>query len=99
MGRPPSLNLPPLGNGNQMRKCRPFPVSPKGEMPGWEGDPHAARSGRLPLQEGFQSALLKTPLLSPKSSDDNTSNSICFAFAAGTKQRYALADGPTISAA
>ena len=66
MGIPPSFNLPPLGNENEMGKFRPFPVSPKGERPGWEGYPHAARSGRLPLQEGFQIALLKTPLLSPK---------------------------------
>src|SRR5450755_4285176 len=41
------------------RNFAPFPVPPGGR-PGWAGDPHAARRGRLPLQEGFQNALLKT---------------------------------------
>ena len=43
----------------------PFPFPPRGKA-GVGGKPPRRRSGRLPLQEGFQSALLKTPLLSPK---------------------------------
>ena len=66
---PPFLEPSPARQGNKLAKSNhtPFPVSPKGERPGWEGDPHAAKKRRLPLQEGFQSALLKTPLLSPMS--------------------------------
>lgn len=43
----------------------PFPVSPSGGKPGRAGSPHAANSGRLPPQEGFQSAPLKPPLCIP----------------------------------
>src|SRR5208283_4955897 len=43
----------------------PFPVSPSGGKPGREGSPHAAKSGRLPPQEGFQGAPLKPPLCIP----------------------------------
>jgi hypothetical protein len=44
----------------------PFPVSPKGDRRKGREAPHAAERWRLPLQEGFQSALLKTPLLFPR---------------------------------
>src|SRR5271157_3874585 len=43
----------------------PFPVSPSGGKPGREGSPHAAKGGRLPPQEGFQSAPLTPPCASP----------------------------------
>ena len=39
----------------------PFPVSPSGGKPGREGSPHAAKSGRLPPQEG-----LRPPCASPR---------------------------------
>ena len=43
----------------------PFPVSPSGEKPGRAGSPHAAKGGRLPPQEGFQTAPLNPPLCIP----------------------------------
>ena len=49
-----------------MADFAPFPVSPKGDKRKGREAPHAAKGRRLPLQEGFQSALLKTPLLSPE---------------------------------
>jgi hypothetical protein len=60
----PFLDLPPLGR-KASKEFSPFPFPPRGKA-GAGGSPHAARNGRLPLQEGFQSALLKTPLLSPE---------------------------------
>jgi hypothetical protein len=55
----------PISSWVHFRGISPLSRFPHEERPGWEGDPHAARSGRLPPQEGFQRALLKTPLLSP----------------------------------
>ena len=62
---------PALSNtaGNRLRQqgslISPFPVSPSGGKPGRAGSPHAAKSRRLPPQEGFQSAPLKPPLCIP----------------------------------
>jgi hypothetical protein len=57
------------GSSNSLRQqgiwISPFPVSPSGGKPGRAGSPHAAKSGRLPPQEGFQSAPLKPPLCIP----------------------------------
>jgi len=43
----------------------PFPFPPPGANRGGAGSPHAAKSGRLPPQEGFQNAPLKPPLWIP----------------------------------
>jgi len=48
-----------------VREAVPLSRFPGGESRGGREDPHAAKRRRLPLQEGFQSASLKTPLLSP----------------------------------
>src|SRR5271166_1794798 len=64
--RPPPPSNPP---GNRLRQqgslISPFPVSPSGGKPGRAGSPHAAKGGRLPPQEGFQTAPLKPPLCIP----------------------------------
>src|ERR1700733_11965325 len=42
----------------------PFSVSPRGK-PGREGSPHAAKTARLPPQEGFQDRFAEIPLVHP----------------------------------
>ena len=51
-----------------MRISPPFPFPPKGDRRKGREVPPRRQKRRLPLQEGFQSALLKTPLLSPDGS-------------------------------
>src|SRR5271165_3952119 len=43
----------------------PFPFPPPGASRGGEGSPHAAKTRRLPPQEGIQSAPLNPPLCIP----------------------------------
>jgi hypothetical protein len=64
----PLLSRPPEAGALPLRETRgkeaPFPFPP-GASRGGESSPHADNTGRLPPQEGFQNAPLKTPLRDP----------------------------------
>ena len=76
-GIPPQfLDLPPAQQQNNWEEFRfPFPVFPKGGQLSspttsftaqWEGGPHAARGGRLPLTRGFSTRFPENPLVIPR---------------------------------
>jgi hypothetical protein len=67
-------------SGSDTTSRRPAPKAPAGsalvQIVGWEGDFHAAKSGRLPYKRIFKARCRKLPLLSPVSEPRHTNSAV-----------------------